>query len=80
MLCITYVADCPMKDLTWHVGDSFSPSDVLEHSALVILSVYADGHELDHVLATFENLPRVKKITRAQVWRGDFARFIFDNL
>lgn len=67
-----------LKEKEWHVGDK-SPSDLLDDSNLIIESVYADGHELAHIEAYFKNIPFTKE-GRSCVWRGDLARFIFDNL
>lgn len=41
------------------------------------LEVQADGHELQRILDSFENIPRSRK--PVMVWSGDFARFILRN-
>ena len=71
----------PEKELEWKVGQK-TPRDQIE-SSVYIYSVYADGDELEYILANFNNLPHPTlgaRDRRACVWRGDFARFIYDNL
>lgn len=41
------------------------------------VEVYADGDELEFVLSRIKNLPHAGYST---TWRGEFARFIVDNL
>lgn len=49
-----------------------------------VVGVYADGHELSYVLSIFTFLPQMTayhpRFGRGITWRGDFARFIYDNL
>lgn len=57
----------------WHVGEKFPtlvPSQVV--------SVRVDGDELDYILDNFSNIPFSQR--RVQIWRGEFARFIAENL
>ncbi len=68
-----------MKEREWHVGDH-PPNEFMEDEGLEVHTVYADGHELEHIELHFQNLPLTKRKGRSCVWRGDLARFIFDNL
>lgn len=43
-----------------------------------VITVQADGHELSEVLNTFTNVPW--STTPVNKWRGDWARFIVENL
>lgn len=49
-----------------------------------IVGVYADGHELEYLLRIFNGLPVMStnhpRYGRGVTWRGDIARFIYDNL
>lgn len=47
-------------------------------SRLESAEVQADEHELEVLLAHFQNLPRCNN--RVQLWHGEFARFIVNNL
>lgn len=72
------------KDIDWRVGDS-PPNEYLDDAGLTVLSVMAEGPELEHIIGCFRNLPYVALDAgggkrRSCVWRGDMARFIFDNL
>jgi hypothetical protein len=42
------------------------------------LEVQADGHELQRILESFENIPRSRK--PVMVWSGEIAGFILRNL
>lgn len=68
-----------MKEREWHVGD-LPPNEFFDDEGLTLHTLYADGHELEHIISTFKNLPYTMKKGRSCVWRGDLARFIFDNL
>lgn len=61
----------------WHVGET-APRDLIDDDSVQILDIYADGHELQYVKDMFHNIPYTNK--RGVTWRGDFARFIFDNM
>ena len=75
----SFVGKPEEKDVDWHVGES-APNEYLDDAGLTVLSVMADGKELAHIVSTFSNLPYVYRDNRSCVWRGDMARFIFDNL
>lgn len=64
--------------LEWHVGE-LSPKDQIDEEELEeIISIYADSQEKEHILATMKGIPYTEKYSC--VWRGDIARFIFDNM
>lgn len=66
-----------MLEVTWHVGNKL-PFPLNDHNKHLIAAVYADGDELDLVIATAQNLPYVAGC-RSATWRGDMAQFIVDN-
>ncbi len=68
-----------MREREWHVGETPPANGDLDEASIQVQSVYADGHELEYIHAYFDNLPRVTHV-RSNVWRGEMARFIFDNL
>lgn len=72
-------AEVEEKDVDWKVGDA-PPTEYLDDAGLTVLSVMADGKELAHIISHFSNFPYTYQEGRACVWRGDMARFIFDNL
>jgi hypothetical protein len=43
-----------------------------------VVTVQADGHELDEIIHTFSNVPW--STARVNKWRGEWARFIVENL
>jgi hypothetical protein len=49
-----------------------------------VVGIYADGHELEYILRIFNGLPAMStnhpRYGRGVTWRGDTARFIYDNL
>jgi hypothetical protein len=57
----------------WHVGEKMSKINFDE-----IAGVQADCDELYFIISSFSNIPYSEK--RVQIWRGDFARFIVENL
>lgn len=71
------------QDIEWHVRTP-PPREAYEDADLQVLSVVADGAELDHIKEEFANLPYRKEgmrgTHRTNVWRGEMARFIWDNL
>lgn len=67
------------KDIDWQVGEA-PPSEYLDDATIQVLSVMAEGRELEHIIHEFINLPYTNRAGRSCVWRGDLARFIFDNL
>ena len=59
----------------WHVGQKIPAivSDVVE--------VQADGDELKFILDNFYNIPALRpEAAPVQLWKGEFARFIYDNM
>lgn len=44
-----------------------------------IIAVQADGHELSYIINHFSYVPW-SNATPVNKWRGDLARFIFENL
>jgi hypothetical protein len=50
----------------------------IDTQPVAVTSVYADGDELEFLRRNFTNIPFAS--TRTQIWRGDFAAFIADNL
>jgi hypothetical protein len=67
---------------TWHDGEAVPVNHIQDLHGLVefkVLSVQADGGELDHIRHAFTNLP-FNYSRRVQVWHGDFAEFILRNL
>lgn len=61
----------------WKVGEE-SPLSQLDESINVI-SVYADGDEKEYIVSRL-NIPFTWGKGKPCIWRGEFARFIFDNL
>ncbi len=74
MLYFVYDNGC---EKGWHVGDRkplIRPLETLRKC----VEVMADGDELDHIVASFHNLPhRTCGIVR---WKGEMAQFIHDNI
>jgi len=68
-----------LKEREWEVGQA-QPSKQLEDGDLQIHTISAEGKELAHIISTFSNLPYKYTQDNLCVWRGDLARFIFDNL
>lgn len=44
-----------------------------------ILSIQADGDELDEIRLRFDHIP-LPKHRNSVIWRGEFAQFIWENL
>lgn len=65
------------RTLEWHVGET-APIDQFGEEEIDLISIYADGHEKQHILSTIKGIPYTEK--RSCVWRGYFARFILDNM
>lgn len=70
--------DDGMKERTWEVGHK-RPSEQLDDADIIIHTIYADGPELDHITCKMVGIPYKVNADKC-VWRGDLARFIFDNL
>jgi hypothetical protein len=58
---------------SWHTGDIVPKIDpnTLDY-------IQADGHELNHIIANFPNLPFARR--DVVKFTGEFARFIYVNL
>lgn len=86
MLCIVRAIN-PEREYTWHVGEPKPTArDVSNNTSKTtgnpfedVCQVYADGHELEHIRATFRNLPDVPE-AHSVLWRNDNAQFIYDHL
>jgi len=74
----TFPTSDGMREREWHVGEA-PPNARLDDNDIVIHTVYADGHELEYIQQYFKNIP-YKCASRSCTWRGELARFIFDNL
>lgn len=59
-------------NITWHIGEK-------KTMVIGILSIQADGDELDYIITNFTNIPH-HKTARVQTWFGDMATFIYTNL
>lgn len=89
MLIIHYNITDPVNELTeehsldWTVGKE-SPCNTVDDESANIKSILADGLELEHIKERFRNLPYAKGNDQGNgdscIWRGEFARFIYDNL
>lgn len=79
------------QEREWHVGDA-PLCEQLDDANLQVVSIVADGEEARYIRDTFVNLPmRTRDKSKGYlpgnvpdplecVWRGELARFIFDNL
>ena len=74
-----------VEDRQWYVGHKF----VEDLNITNVVSVQADGHELEHILSNSTGLPVAKDYIkdgntrmkrRVQTWYGDHAKFIVGNL
>lgn len=81
MLYIQCIVNETCIEKVWRVNDS-PPNEFVDESEdmLNTLSITADGDELTYIIDNFKNLPYTKQKGRACVWKGELARFIFDNL
>ena len=69
-----------LTSVEWHIGESTGDiNNRAKDTPELVLLVQADGDELYHIQTTFEGIPFCKNV-RVQSWRGEFARFILDNL
>lgn len=64
---------------TWYVQHENTPCLVGGEKFTDVCEVYADGHELQHIITNFKNLP-ICTDKRVNVWRGELAQFIYENL
>ena len=67
------------EEYIWHVGERKPYSSDMAQKYGEVISVYADGDELDEILLRIEGIP-VAKHKRSQTWRNDFAKFIWENI
>lgn len=76
MLYIEYLVANHSKPVmvAWYVGTAV-PQFLADHT---VVFVQADGDELEHIRKRFANIPL--SMNRVQIWRGDFAMFIAENL
>ena len=71
------------ETLDWKLDDGPPAFKVFNGSGeFAIVSVDADGPELTFLYEHFEGIPKVHGKAEGEhvTWRGEFARFIFDNL
>lgn len=70
----------PDRTLEWKLDDGLPSHTVTEE--VNVLSVTATGVERTYLEEHFKGLPMAlgKASEVAVTWRGEFARFIFDNL
>jgi hypothetical protein len=74
------------QEIQWHVGEDVKEIWQPHNPKLprrVVVELQADGHELEHVLKNFSNIPirMVNRVPhRSMIWFGDHARFIYHNL
>lgn len=61
------------RQLQWHIGTR-TPKKITGEK---VLSLMADGDELEFINARFRNVPYCHPITQ---WEGEMANFIFTNL
>lgn len=88
-----YIVTNTGAEIHWHVGEGapmvFQPKRPKEHwpnghektfpDVNVVVEVYADGAELDHIRQRFVNIPD-RKPALSMKWFGEMARFIHANL
>lgn len=81
MLTIT---TCDGVEFDWHINEKFpdiySDNDHpgLRHGRDAnVISIQADGHELEYISLRFQNIPYCGRIC---IWHGEYAKFIFENL
>jgi len=63
------------QDLYWSLDEDFDRTRPEEE--VTVLSVFADGDELDYLVRSIHNL---RWIAPSTTWRGESARFVYDNL
>lgn len=70
----------PNRTLEWKLDDGLPAHTITEE--VEVLSVTATGVERTYLEEHFKGLPMAlgKASEVAVTWRGEFARFIFDNL
>lgn len=60
----------------WYIGQTLSPAFVTMLKSVV--EVQADGDELEFIKESFTNIPF--SVRNHIIWKGEFARFIAENL
>ena len=68
--------DGRLNKIEWHIGQP-SLSELFNSDN--VISVQADGDELEHINRFMLNLPKCI-IKQVVTWKDGFARFIVDNL
>lgn len=58
-----------------HVGEVVSRNSL----AIGVISIQADGHELEFIAKNFSNIP-IPKTNSVVIWYGEMARFILSNI
>lgn len=62
----------------FHIGDDvLIAKEIKENGIESIVSVKADGRELEHIIGFFKNIPSNDRAVNT--WRGDLAKFILEN-
>ncbi len=76
MMCITLKSG---EDVAWYVNDTTAYHLKEPEFIANVVSVFADGHELEHIENSFANVP-FRRVKRVVSWYGDMAKFIVANL
>ena len=78
MMYIEYMSNTPrgVSEFEWHIKEQL-PRDKL--GPVGIVSVGADGDEMEYLAHTLTNIPYNSDKMRGE-WTGEMARFIFDNI
>lgn len=66
-------------ELHWHVGEKSKPWPINHRNGHLVVAVQADGDELLAIIGGCINIPHHPN-KRVQMWRGEMAQFIVDNL
>jgi hypothetical protein len=65
-----------LQNYSFHIGD-WHIKGLAGNSRDPIVSIQADGDELDHILNHFNNIPKVDK--NVVIYYGEIAQFIIGN-
>ena len=63
------------RSLGLHVGEILEATPPIDD----VVSVQADGDELDFIRSACDQLP-ISAIKKVQTWRGDLAKFVVENI
>jgi len=77
MLYIIAKIDGKEIDEIWWVDSARKPWESLKD--ITIVAIQANGDELQYIRDHFINIPMLA-MKRTAIWKGEFARFIYDNL